>query len=257
MRQATSRTGTFVVLKTIVDSNERRLLQYLGDINASSNHTIPLLDVIDLSIGKTVIMLPWKSPLDEVLQFRDRPDDVVSLCLQFIEGVAFLHQHKVAHCDLKPGNVVVDTMSESETLPRLFTIDFDLAQSVESEETMAEGWCGTPPWMAPELGSRDGPIQRYSPILTDRWSCGRMVKHFAKYFPTYEGARKTTLLAFAQQLLDVNPRARPELNELQAIHGPIKRKLTRTQREPLPKRHAVCLFTEFWFNHCPLLMISS
>jgi serine/threonine protein kinase len=247
MRKATSRTGARVVLKTIVDSNERRLLQYLSGIKAPLNHTVPLLDVIDLSIGKTIIALPQKAPLDEVLRFRDRPDDVVSLCLQFIEGVAFMHQHKVAHCDLKPGNVVVDGKSESETLPRLFIIDFDLAQSVESEETMTEGWCGTPPWMAPELGSENGPIQRYSPILADRWACGQMIKHFAKYFPTYEGARKTMLLAFAERLLDINPRARPELNELQAIHGPTKRKSASSQHESPPKRHTVCLLSNFVF----------
>jgi serine/threonine protein kinase len=35
----------------------------------------------------------------------------------------------------------------------LFIIDFGLALSVESEETMTEGWCETPPWIAPELGS--------------------------------------------------------------------------------------------------------
>jgi serine/threonine protein kinase len=240
MRRATSRSGVFVVLKTIIDSNEHQLLQYLSGIKAPSNHTIPLLDVIDLSIGKTIIVLPWKSPLDEVLQFRDRPDDVVSLCLQFIEGVAFLHQHKVAHCDIKPGNVVVDTKFESETLPQLFIIDFDLAQSVESEETMSEGWCGTPPWIAPELGSRNGPTQRYSPIPADRWACGRMIEHFARYFPTYEGERKTMLRAFAQRLLDVNPRARPGLNQLQVIQGPTKRKSARSQHEPVPKRHASC-----------------
>jgi serine/threonine protein kinase len=245
MRKATSRTGARVVLKAIIDSNERRFLQYLGDFKERSNHTIPLLDVIDLSIGKTIIVLPWKSPLDKVLECRDRPDDVVSLCLQFVEGVAFLHQHKVAHCDLKPGNVVVDTISESETFPRLFIIDFDLAQYVESEETMTKGWCGTPPWMAPELGSSDGPIQRYSPILADRWACGRMVKYFAKYFPTYEGARYTKLLAFAHRLLNVNPRARPELNELRGIHGSRKRKSATSRHEPVPKRHAVCLLSKF------------
>jgi serine/threonine protein kinase len=139
-------------------------------------------------------VLPWKCPLDEVVQFGDRPDDVVPLCLQFIEGVAFLHQYKVARCDFKPryqrlrsGNVVVNTRFESETLPRLFIVDFDLAQSVESEETMTEGWCGTPPWIAPELGSRNEPTQRYTPILADRWACGRMIGHFARCFPTYEG----------------------------------------------------------------------
>ena len=168
----------------------------------------------------------------------------MSLCLQFL-GVAFLHQHGVAHCDLKPRNVVVHTISESETLPRLFIIDLDLAQSVESEETMTQGWCGTPPWIAPEFGSRDGPIQRYSPILADRWACGRMVKHFAEYFPTYEDARTTKLLAFAQQLPDVDPRARPGLNELQAIDGPTKRKSAPSQHESLPKRNAVCLLSKF------------
>ena len=79
MRQATSRSGVFVVLKTFVDSNERRWLHYLSGIKEPSNHTILLLDVIDLSIEKTIIVLPWRSPLDEVLQFGDRPDDVVSL----------------------------------------------------------------------------------------------------------------------------------------------------------------------------------
>jgi len=240
MRKATSRSGVSVVLKTVVDTNERQLLQYLNDIKVPSNHTIPLLDVIDLSIGKTIIVLPWKSPLDDVLQLGHRSDDVVYLCAQFIEGVAFLHAHKVAHCDLKPGNVVVDTKTESKTLPRLFVIDFDLALSVESEETMTEGWCGTPPWVAPELGSINGPAQRYSPVLADRWACGQMIEHFAEYIPAFESERKTMLRAFAQRLLDVNPKARPGLDELQGIHGPTKRKSARSQHdsEPVPKRHA-------------------
>jgi serine/threonine protein kinase len=238
MREATSRSGVSVVLKIIDHSNERLLLQYLSGIKAPSNHTIPLLEVIDLNIGQTIIVLPWKSPLEEVLQFRDRPRDVESLCLQFIEGVEFLHQHNVAHCDLKPGNVVVDTKHESGTSSRLFIIDFDLAQFVESEETMAEGWCGTPPWIAPELGSRDGPIQRYSPILADRWACGRMIKYFAKYIPAYD-ENKQNLVAFAQRLLSVNPRARPRLNQLQALNGAKKRRSARNQHEPAPKRPAV------------------
>ena len=79
MCQATSRSGVLVVLKTIAGSKERQFLQSLNDIKAPSNHPIPLLDVIDLSIKETIIVLPWKFPLDEALQFRKRPDDVVSL----------------------------------------------------------------------------------------------------------------------------------------------------------------------------------
>ena len=244
MRQATSRSGVLVVLKMTVDLNECRLLQSLNAIRASSNHTIPLLDVINLSINKSIVVFPWKSPLDEALRFNDHPDDVVSLCLQFIEGVAFLHQHNVAHCDLKPENVVVDAKSKSAVSPRLFIIDYDLALSVGSEETMVEGWCGTPPWIAPELGPRNGPTRQYSPILADRWSCGRMIQYFAKYFPTCEGTQKTLLLAFARRLLNTNPRARPELRQLQSIHGPRKRKAA-SQQVPVPNRHAVDLCSLF------------
>ena len=234
MHQATSRSGVFVVLKIIRDSDERRLLEYLNDIKTPLNHTIPLLEVIDLSIGKMVIVLPWKLPLDEALRFHGRRDDAEFLCTQFIEGVAFLHQHKVAHCDIKPGNVVVDTKLESKTSPRLYIIDFDIAQFVESEETMTEGWCGTPPWIAPELGSRDGPIQRYSPILADRWACGRMIQYFENYIPTH--VNKQHLLAVSRQLLSVNPRARPPLNQLRAIDGPTKRGQAKSQDEPVRKR---------------------
>jgi serine/threonine protein kinase len=117
-----------------------------------------------------------------------------------------LHQHNVAHCDLKPGNVVVDPKYGLVTSPRLFIIDFDLAQFVESEETMEEGWCGTPQWTAPELGSRDGPLQRYSPILADRWACGRMIQYFAKYIRTrHDDENKQNLLAFAKRLVSINP----------------------------------------------------
>jgi len=229
--KATSRTGANVVLKIIGGSDERRLLHYFSGIKAPSNHVIPLLDTLDLSIGETVIVLPSKSPLDDVLQFRERPENVVSLCLQFIEGVAFLHRHNVAHCDLKPGNVVIDTLSESIVWPRLFIIDFGLAMSVESEETMLKGWCGTPSWIAPEIGSRNGPIRRYSPILADRWACGKMIEYFAEYFPIHKSTQSTRLGIFAQRLLDSNPRARPEFNELQGSHGRGKRKASTSQHE--------------------------
>ncbi|KAI9458962.1 hypothetical protein F5148DRAFT_1287262 [Russula earlei] len=112
MRPATSRSGLSVVLKILSDSSgdELEFLQYLNGIKEPANRTIPLLEVIRLDIGKQVIVLPWRSPLHEVLLFRrcPGPDDVVSLCAQFIEGVSFLHNHKVAHRDLKPGNIVVD-----------------------------------------------------------------------------------------------------------------------------------------------------
>ena len=54
---------------------------------------------------------------------------------------------------------------------------------------------------------------------------------------------------FYQRFLDVNSRARPELNQLPAIHGPTKWQSARSQHEPILKRHAVCLLLNFYFNH--------
>jgi hypothetical protein len=60
MCEATSQSGVSIVLKTIVvASNEHELLLYFKDLKESSkNHTIPLLDIINLSIGNTIIVLP-------------------------------------------------------------------------------------------------------------------------------------------------------------------------------------------------------
>ena len=63
-----------------------------------------------------------------------------------------------------------------------------------------------------------------------------MIEYVAKYFPTSEGAQKARLRAFAQRLLDVNPSARPKLNQLQGI--PRKRKASESHHDSVPKRHA-------------------
>jgi len=231
LRQATSRNGVSVVLK-LLDHGNRELdfLRYLSNIKDSADHTLPLLDVINLNVGKKVIALPWRSRLDETLRFHEHPDSIIPICAaQFIQGVAFLHEQKVAHRDLKPGNVVVDPTRKP---PQLFIIDFDLAEFVESEETMVEGWCGTLPWIAPEVGTRDGPVQRYSAILTDRWTCGRMMGYFARYTRSHD--TKRDLEALAKQLSNNNPRARPSLSTVK-LGGGRKRKLE-TNEGPGKKR---------------------
>ncbi|KAI0298015.1 kinase-like domain-containing protein, partial [Multifurca ochricompacta] len=99
------------------------------------------------------------------------------LGVQFLEGVAFMHEHKVAHLDLKPNNLVVAFHDQSSTR-WLSIIDFGISVFVEGEETEVNGYRGTPSssWVAPEVGSEDGPRRSYSAILADRWACGRMIQ---------------------------------------------------------------------------------
>ncbi|KAH9015372.1 kinase-like domain-containing protein, partial [Lactarius hengduanensis] len=122
---------------------------------------------------------------------------------QFLEGVAFLHEHKVAHLDLKPENALVHGSPGSPS-PRLSIIDFGLSVFAESEETLVEGYRGTPSWVAPEVRTP----AKYSAILADRWSCGKVVLYFADFLPTGASDFGPT----SAGLLDSLPSKRPSLS---------------------------------------------
>lgn len=101
-------------------------------------------------------------------------------------------------------------------------------------------------WVKTWAGSA---FQRYSPILADRWVCGRMIQYFAKYMPTYD-ENTQSLLAFAQRLLSINPRARPLLNQLQALLGQRSEDLQPIRTNP--RRNVlrwICVFNFQIFFH--------
>jgi len=122
----TSPNGVSVILK-LLNRGDRELdfLRYLSDIKEPANHTPPLLDVINLNVGKRLIALPWRSRLDEALRFHE-------------------------HLDTTSGPRSKSMMNNCQ----LFIIDFDLAEFVESE-TMIEGRRGTRTWIAPEVGTKE------------------------------------------------------------------------------------------------------
>ena len=61
----------------------------------------------------------------------------------------FLHQNKLAHCDVKTENVLICVTSYSGTIAKLS--DFGSAiLDVAPETSLEHGVAGTPPWNAPE-----------------------------------------------------------------------------------------------------------
>jgi len=210
MRDATSSDGLHVVLKVIDDTDELEILKHLNGLKSEANHTIGLHSVIHTPIAK-VIALQWKVPLDEYIRFHHPPESAALFPKQLLEGVAFLHEHRVAHLDLKPGNLVVDDLDrERKYPPRLFIIDFGLSMFVEDEQTTIEGFCGTQPWVAPEVGTPDGPDLAYSPILADRWACGQMVKYLEKVVAGGSQIQET----LKDRLTSSDPRARPSVKDV-------------------------------------------
>jgi serine/threonine protein kinase len=202
MREATDHNGTAVILKMAhFGSDEPTLLQYLSKIKSPHNHTIPLLRTFDLDVGK-FITVPQYMPLDLGLGLGKFDGKAADFTKQLIEGVGFLHRHDVAHLDIKPQNIVITPHNW------LCIIDFDIAVKVKDADYLISSWCGTPQWMAPEIGDRDGPRRLYSPIRADIWSCGQVVMYLA----SRSGGEERRLKALAQTLSNPDPQLRPLLH---------------------------------------------
>jgi serine/threonine protein kinase len=200
-------TGRRRPLANSSQSEELRIIMDLQKLDSPRNHTIKVLHVYHFhhhpsDKSDDIIVMPWQSPLDDFL--IGFPTMAESLWHQFLEGVSFLHEHGIAHLDLKPGNVLVGYSDK----PRLALIDFGISVLAKSKEIMVEGYRGTPLWSAPEVGTEDGPKMRYSPILADRWSCGRVLRHIRDFHPIND---TSVFVSVQEELLSPVPSARPSL----------------------------------------------
>jgi serine/threonine protein kinase len=154
-----------------------------------------------------LIVMPWQLPLNEFLCHHSSLRMVESLRDQIVEGIWFLHQHLIAHLDLKPENVLV-SYTDSSSLAHLSIGDYSTSICVESEESEVVGYRGTPFWSAPNVGVEDGPELKYSVIRADRWSCGLIIHYLAQFHPLNDGS---VFGSTYEQLLRVDPSSRPSL----------------------------------------------
>jgi serine/threonine protein kinase len=203
LRYARDSTGKRVVVKLLRSgTDELSILRFLCSLESSHNHTIKLLDSFSVD-RMTFIVLPQAERLDMGFMNASLRVLAAELSTQFLQGVAFLHHHGVAHLDLKPQNVLVGDNR------RLSIIDFDVSVRVNGPDDTIDRFVGTESWMAPEIGNRHCAQQFYSPIRADLWSCGRMLEFFGQQ--NWALAREVWYKAFIRQLLHSNPKLRPLL----------------------------------------------
>ena len=186
-------------LKFVERENELKVLRYLSEIKSPSNHTISGVQLWPVH-GGTVISMPvaggWLTSLND-------PDEQLwSVALQLVEGVAFMHEHNVAHMDLKPQNVIIPVAGG-----RLSIIDFSVSIRVPSPDATYNGVAGTEDYIAPEV--RKG---NYKPMLADLWSCGRTLAELCACCD--HSGQRAQLLEIAGLLMNHDPEMRPRMSTL-------------------------------------------
>ena len=194
----------FIAKKVGEESNELEILKLLNNFQPRSEHIISLLDSFQVQSRTWAILPKMDTVMDYILIAPyELSEHICQICWGLIKGLAYLHEHRIAHRDIKPGNLLV--RKEDFCLK---VIDFDLAIQVKDEDEEIDGEYGTEGWMAPEVEAQSS---TYSPIRADRWSCGQVIIYLLDEF----GKEDKSLRGIAGKLKARSPRQRPSLLEWQ------------------------------------------
>ena len=100
--------------------------------------------------------------------------EIICILFQILKALAYLHPLNVAHRDLKPDNILVESRNDSINI-RIG--DFGLAKVAEGTKLNTD--CGTKPYMAPEIFDDED----YQPSV-DLWSAGVIILQYAYGLPS-------------------------------------------------------------------------
>ncbi|XP_076829063.1 protein kinase D4 [Brachyhypopomus gauderio] len=142
--------------------NEVAILQSL-----SHPGVIVLEDMFETADRTFVVMEKLHSDMLEMILSNENgrlPERITRfLVIQILEALRYLHMKHIAHCDLKPENVL---LTVPEPFPQVKLCDFGFARII-GEKSFRRSVVGTPAYLAPEVISNHG----YNRSL-DMWAVG-------------------------------------------------------------------------------------
>ncbi|KAI0363712.1 hypothetical protein BV20DRAFT_1006889 [Pilatotrama ljubarskyi] len=244
--------GKLVYLKKVSSSSqELSICQYFSTEEIrhdSRNHCVPLLDVLQHPTDPEVsfMVMPFLRPIDDPA--FETIEDVLDCGEQIIEGLAFMHEHGVAHRDCAYQNVMMDgtalypegfhpvfteslpdASSAAPVLPRstvhvtYYLVDFGISTRFASGQSprLVLGDDGLEDTV-PEL-SKEVP---YDPFKTDIYILGALFRRtFLEKFSNLE-----MIASLVMSMTAMDPAARPDASKALEAWKSIRSKVSALQR---------------------------
>ncbi|KAG2004777.1 other/AgaK1 protein kinase, variant 2 [Coprinopsis cinerea AmutBmut pab1-1] len=108
--------GREVVIKLVAaqweESDELKIYRRINTAEARAdprNRTLPVLDYIHYN-GLVFVVTPRWGPIMVGAPPFTKVEQVLSMVEQYFEGLAFLHEHRIAHRDITSGNMVMNVL---------------------------------------------------------------------------------------------------------------------------------------------------
>ena len=132
-------------------SSDEIVLHEVGIMNALNHpNIVKVVDFFDQPESYFLVMehMAGGDVFDRIMdqhQYTER--DARDLCKILLQAVQYLHEMGVAHRDLKPQNLLLQTKQDNATIK---IADFGFAKRVHTPKSLTSR-CGTPSYVAPEI----------------------------------------------------------------------------------------------------------
>lgn len=132
-------------------------------------HIVPIIDFFDEKDCYFIVMelMSGGDLFDRIGQKKAYSEaDARDLVIKMLKAVAYLHIRQIAHCDMKPKNLLLMS-DDNDSFIKL--ADFGFSARVHEPKSLTKQ-CGTPFFVAPEILLRKGYDQQ-----SDMWSVGCII----------------------------------------------------------------------------------
>jgi calcium/calmodulin-dependent protein kinase I len=132
-------------------------------------HIVPIIDFFDEKDCYFIVMELMRGGdlFDRIGKKKTYSEaDARDLIVKMLKAVAYCHSRKIAHCDMKPKNLLLMT-DDNDSFIKL--ADFGFAARVHEPKSLVKQ-CGTPFFVSPEILLRKGYDQQ-----SDMWSVGCII----------------------------------------------------------------------------------